>query len=61
MEFRSQLLCCACRLDLTPELGKPIALAEFTQFIVFIINQSIGYNIEILTKQEGQNGPGSLT
>ena len=53
MEFRSHLLCCACRLDLATELTeKAYSIGRVTQFIVFIINQSTGYNIEILTKKD---------
>ena len=62
MEYRSHLLCCACRLDLATDLtGKAYGNGRVTQFIIVIINRSMGYNVEILTKQEGQDGPSSLT
>ena len=53
MEFKSHLLCCASRLDLATELtGYAYIIDRVTQFIVFTINQSMGYNIEILTKKD---------
>ena len=53
MECRSHLLCCTCTLYLATELtGTAYSIGRVTQFIVFIINQSMGYHIEILTKKD---------
>ena len=53
MEFRSHLPCCAYRSDLATDLtGSAYTILRVTQFIVFIINQSIGYNIGFLTKKD---------
>ena len=53
MGIRSHLLCCAYRLDLATDLiSSAYSIGRVTQFIVFIINQSKGYNIEILTKKD---------
>ena len=52
MEFRSHLLCSACRLDIATDLTHyDCHIGRVTQFIVFIINQSMNYNLEILTKK----------
>ena len=51
MEFRSHLLCCACRSDLAPALtGKAYSIGRVTQFIVFIIK--VWVLTEILTKKD---------
>ena len=41
--------------------AKACNIGRVIYFIVFIINQSMGYKIEILTKQEDHDGPISFT
>ena len=53
MEFRSHVPCCDYRSDLATDLtGLAYTFLRVTQFIVFIINQSMGYNIGFLTKKD---------